>query len=198
LVEAAPPRLDGLMALPGVVELEEPVETEAQRAAREAALRATLEVALELLARARRSEGERLRDLASGHVAALGGLVEGATACDGAQPAAIKERLQRQLAELLEPDQGLSEDRLAQEVALLATKADVREELDRLRAHLEAARAMLAEGGPIGRRLDFLCQELNREANTVCSKSADLALTQIGLQLKSTIDQLREQIQNIE
>ena len=114
------------------------------------------------------------------------------------QPAALKERFSRQLDELLDENQGLPEERIAQEIAVLVTKADVREELDRLGAHLEAARELLAAGGPIGRRLDFLCQELNREANTLCSKSADLELTRIGLALKGTIEQLREQVQNIE
>ena len=92
----------------------------------------------------------------------------------------------------------LTADRLAQEVAVLAVKADIREEIDRLKAHLEQAADLLGAGGPCGRRLDFLSQELNREANTLCSKSQDVELTRIGLDLKATIDQVREQIQNIE
>jgi uncharacterized protein (TIGR00255 family) len=114
------------------------------------------------------------------------------------QPAALRERLRRQVAELMDSHDGLSEERLTQEAALLATKADVREELDRLSAHVAAARELLDGGGAIGRRLDFLCQELNREANTLCSKSPDVALTRTGLAIKNAIEQLREQVQNVE
>ena len=115
-----------------------------------------------------------------------------------AQPAAVRARLAKQIAELLPPVVALSEERLAQEVAMLAAKADVREELDRLAAHVAAARGLLDQGGAIGRRLDFLCQEFNREANTLCSKADDLALTNLGIELKASIEQLREQAQNIE
>ena len=139
-----------------------------------------------------------MAELAAGHLDSLAALAEEAAGLAALQPAALKARFQRQLDELLESGQGLPEERIAQEVAVLATKADVREELDRLQAHLGAARDLLAGGGAIGRRLDFLCQELNREANTICSKSADLELTRVGLGLKSTIEQLREQVQNIE
>ena len=111
---------------------------------------------------------------------------------------ALLERLRLQIADLREAGGGFSEERLAQEALLLATKADIREELDRLSAHLAAARRLLADGGPVGRKLDFLSQEFNREANTLCSKSASVALTAIGLDLKAAIDQLREQVQNIE
>jgi uncharacterized protein (TIGR00255 family) len=89
-------------------------------------------------------------------------------------------------------------DRLAQEIAILASKADVREELDRLSAHLEQARDLLISGEPVGRRLDFLCQELNREANTLCSKSSTIELTRVGMAIKATIEQFREQVQNVE
>ncbi len=121
-----------------------------------------------------------------------------AEAAAAAQPAAIRARFQTRLAELLDGVPPVPEERLAQEVALLIQRADVREELDRLTAHIAAARALLAESAEIGRRLDFLCQEFNREANTVCSKSAELGLTRLGLALKATIEQLREQVQNIE
>ncbi len=109
-----------------------------------------------------------------------------------------KARLQAQLAELLEGTPALPEERLAQEIAVLATKSDVREELDRLAAHIQAARALLAEAAGVGRKLDFLMQEFNREANTLCSKSVSLPLTSVGLSLKAAIEQLREQVQNIE
>jgi uncharacterized protein (TIGR00255 family) len=110
----------------------------------------------------------------------------------------FRERLREQLNEVLQASPPVSEERLAQELAVIATKADVREEIERLNAHLEACRELLNSGEPVGRRLDFLCQELNREANTICSKSADLPLTGIGLELKSVIEQFREQIQNVE
>ncbi len=125
-------------------------------------------------------------------------LVAAASANAATQPAAIKARLQTQLTELLGAENPVSPDRLAQEVAMMATRADVREELDRLRAHIVAARQLLGEGGAVGRRLDFLSQEFNREANTLCSKSADIELTRIGLALKAVIDRLREQAANIE
>jgi uncharacterized protein (TIGR00255 family) len=113
------------------------------------------------------------------------------------QPKALRDRLSAQLKELLEAGT-VAEERLAQEVALLALKADVREELDRLGAHVQEARALIASGDNVGRKLDFLAQEFNREANTLCSKSADIALTRIGLALKAAIDQFREQAQNVE
>jgi uncharacterized protein (TIGR00255 family) len=124
-------------------------------------------------------------------------LTDEAVQLASAQPAAVRERLSVQMKELLESPQ-ISEDRMAQEVALLATRVDVREELDRLRAHSQEARQLLRSGEAIGRKLDFLAQEFNREANTLCSKSADIALTRIGLALKHTIDQFREQAQNVE
>jgi len=130
------------------------------------------------------NEIERLRAAAAGSGAA--------------QPEALKARLRAQIALLLEAAPALSEERLAQEAALLITKADVREELDRLAAHTEAARDLLATGGAVGRKLDFLCQEFNREANTLCSKAVDVELTRIGLDLKAAIEQLREQVQNVE
>ncbi|MDP7101924.1 MAG: DUF1732 domain-containing protein, partial [Rhodospirillales bacterium] len=114
------------------------------------------------------------------------------------QPGNIREKLNQQVAELLNAVPNLPEERLAQEAAVLMTKADVREELDRLQAHIDAARALMEEGGVIGRRLDFLCQEFNREANTLCSKAADVELSKIGLELKAVIEQYREQVQNIE
>lgn len=194
----APPGLDGLLAVRGVVEIAEEEEDPEIKAAREAVLASDLELTLEALAEARRTEGERLNQVVVGHLTSLRDLVAGAAGCAAAQPEALRERLRSQIEELLAASPALPEERLAQEAAVLATKADVREEVDRLTAHLAAARDLLAGGGPVGRRLDFLCQELNREANTLCAKAPDVSLTRIGLELKTVIDQLREQIQNLE
>jgi len=190
----APPRLDGMLALPGVVERD---ETEAQPID-ETALLAAFETALAALAEMRRIEGSRLAAIAQAQLADLERLYNEAAATAALQPAAAKARIEAQLEPLLEAMPMLSEERLAQEVALIAARADIREELDRLEAHVAATRDLVTQGGAVGRKLDFLCQELNREANTICSKSADLRLTEIGLELKTTIEQLREQVQNIE
>ncbi len=195
---AAPPRLDGLLALRGVVEAVEEEETPEARAAREAAMAADLGLALDALVEMRRAEGKRLKGLVEGHLSSIAGLTGKAAATAAAQPEALRARLKEQVEELLAASPALPEERLAQEAAVLVTKADVREELDRLDAHLAAARELLAEGGPVGRRLDFLCQEFHREANTLCAKAADVELTRLGLELKGAIDQLREQVQNIE
>ena len=192
------PRLDGLLAVRGVVEFADETEENAVGESSLGEMKASLDQVLGALARARNEEGERIALVLSEQLAGI------ATSCDEAestaamQPQAIRQRLARQIAELTEDRPELPEERLAQEAALLMTKADVREELDRLAAHLEAARALLAEEGAIGRRLDFLCQEFNREANTLCSKAADMELTRIGLALKAMIEQFREQVQNIE
>jgi uncharacterized protein (TIGR00255 family) len=186
-----------LLAVRGVVEpLEDDGEADAD--AREAAMAKSLEAALDSLAEMRRTEGARLADVLAEHLDEIERLSKAAASCAAAQPDAIRERLKTQLAMLLEASPPLSEERLAQEVALLAGKADVREEIDRLNAHVVAARDLVAGGGAVGRRLDFLCQEFNREANTLCSKAQDVELTRIGLDLKAAIDQLREQVQNVE
>lgn len=194
----AAPRLDGLLAVRGVVELVEEEDTPEVAAAREAAMGQDLELALTALVEARRGEGERLRQLVEDHLEAIAGLVDQAGRSAAAQPETLRLRLRTRLKELLEAAPALPEERLAQEAAVLITKADPREELDRLGAHVAAARELLAAGGAIGRRLDFLCQEFNREANTLCAKSPDVELTSLGLELKTRIDQLREQVQNIE
>ena len=157
-----------------------------------------LEAALDDLVAARRGEGTHLKAAVEAHLTTVATLTAAAAACAATQPDALRERLKTQVEALLDSVPALSEDRLAQEAALLIARGDVREELDRLGAHVAAARALLAEGGTVGRRLDFLCQEFNREANTLCSKSSDVGLTRIGLDLKSAIEQLREQVQNIE
>ena len=194
---AGPQRLDSLLGVRGVIETEER-DVEAEKAELEPQLLADLVTLLDRLGAARSEEGNRLLAVLHHHLDRLDGLTQAASTCAATQPAALRDRLHRQVREILEAATGIAEDRLTQEIALLATKADVREELDRLTAHLAQARALLAGGGAIGRKLDFLCQELNREANTLCSKSVDLELTRIGLDLKATIEQLREQIQNIE
>lgn len=192
-----PQRLDALLSVRGVIEAEDR-DIEAEKADLAPHLQFGLDSLLDRLAEARSAEGARLVDALQSHLDTLQGLTAAARDCAGSQPAALRERLHRQVRELLADSPGLPEDRLTQEAALLASKADVREELDRLAAHLSQMRALIAGGGAIGRKLDFLCQELNREANTLCSKSVDLELTRIGLDLKATIEQLREQVQNIE
>jgi uncharacterized protein (TIGR00255 family) len=198
-VEAAPPRLDGLLAIRGVLETAEEEEpSPEQRERRHKAMLASAEVALGRLVEMREAEGTRLGEVLERRLEEIAGLVRDAEATAGAQPEAIRTRLKSLIAALMETGASFSEERLAQEAALLVGRADVREELDRLEAHIAAARDLLGEGTGIGRRFDFLCQEFNREANTLCSKSADLELTRIGLALKSSIEQLREQVQNVE
>lgn len=197
-IEAAPPRLDGLLALRGVVETVED-EDEAIVAARCSEVLLSWAGALDRLAAARAEEGARIAQLLRGQLDEMGGLAAVAADCAAAQPAAICERLLAVVANLTGPDApALPEERVAQEVALLAARADIREEIERLRAHIHQAGDLLEEGMAVGRRLDFLCQELNREANTLCSKSADIELTRAGLALKAVIEQFREQVQNIE
>ena len=193
-IDAAAPRLDGLLALKGVIESGEEVEDEERRAA----LLRSAEGAIAQLAAMRQAEGARLQPVLEARLAEIAAFTAEAEESAAAQPAALRARLEDQLAALGSAIPPLPADRLAQEVALLVVRADVREEIDRLAAHLAAARALLAEDGAIGRRFDFLCQEFNREANTLCSKSADIGLTRIGLALKAAIEQLREQVQNIE
>jgi len=196
-VEAAPPRIDGLLALRGVVEM---VEDESDTVL-EKRRRTVLDgwaTALDRLAEARVEEGARLAAVLCGQLAELQALVEAAAECAAVQPAAIRQRLLTALAGLSDLVPGMPEERVAQEMALLITRADIREELERLRAHIEQAGDLLHQGEAVGRRLDFLCQELNREANTLCSKSADIELTRVGLSLKAAAEQFREQAQNIE
>ncbi|MBB6251836.1 uncharacterized protein (TIGR00255 family) [Nitrospirillum iridis] len=195
---AAPPRLDALLAIRGVIDTGEEAEQPEDRAALEAAIGKTVTQAILALSTARLAEGARLVTVLAGHLEEIASLTEAAANTATLQPQALRDKLKAQVQALLEAVPALPEERLAQEAALLIAKADVQEELDRLRAHIAQARDMLAEGGAVGRRLDFLCQEFNREANTLCSKSADVELTRIGLSLKATIEQFREQVQNIE
>jgi uncharacterized protein (TIGR00255 family) len=196
-VEAAPPRLDGLIGLRGIIEMVEDEPDEAVDARRETLVEAW-GVALERLVVARGEEGARLAVVLSAQLAELAELVAAASASAAAQPEALRARLKQSLAALDELVPGISQERVAQELALLVSRGDIREELDRLRAHIAQAGELLAKGDSIGRQLDFLCQELNREANTLCSKSADIELTRIGLALKVAVEQFREQVQNLE
>jgi uncharacterized protein (TIGR00255 family) len=197
-VTAAPPTLDGILSLRGVLEPQTTELSEADMAARDAAVLGSLAIALDALASARREEGSRLLSILSQQIERMTELVLAAERLAATQPAHLRARLRTMVDELMAERTGVSEERLAQEIAMLLTKADVREELDRLKAHLAQARDLFAAKGAQGRRLDFLAQEFNREANTLCSKSSDIELTRVGLELKAVIDQLREQVQNVE
>jgi uncharacterized protein (TIGR00255 family) len=198
-VEASPPSLDGILALKGVIEVAEAEETEDERRVAEAAVVAGFEQTLAGLAEMRRSEGAALSRVLDARLAEIAALAARAEAAPGRKPEAIRARLAEQVATLLDASaQRFDADRLHQEAILLAAKADIREELDRLVAHVAQARKLLADGGPAGRRLDFLAQELNRESNTLCAKANDVELTNIGLELKAVVEQFREQVQNLE
>ncbi len=193
--KASPPDMAGLLALPGVIEAAPEEDAEA-RAALEAAMGASIAAVLDALKAAREAEGAALAPVLSGLVGRIAELVAAAEKEAASQPAVVKERFQRRMAELA--GEGNHEERIVQEAAALAAKADVREELDRLAAHIAAARELIGGGGAVGRKLDFLMQEFMREANTLCSKSATTALTAVGLDLKAVIEQLREQTANVE
>lgn len=194
---AAPPAADGLLALRGVLEAADDIDTPEQRAAVEAAMAISIARALDGLKAARNQEGAALVPVLSGLVDSISQLVAAAETEAATQPAVLKERFVKRISELVNDLSGL-DDRVIQEAALLAVKADVREELDRLKSHVDAARVLIATDGAVGRKFDFLAQEFMREANTLCSKSATTTLTAIGLELKATIEQLREQVQNVE
>ena len=196
---ALPPRAELLLALPGVMRsAAAQEESEEERAALQDAVRAGFVAALDGLAEARAAEGRKLAEIVLANLREIAALHEAAGLEAAKQPDLHRARLAAQLAEIIGGTPNLPEERIAQEIALLATKSDVREELDRLSAHIEAARVLLRDGAGVGRKLDFLMQEFNREANTLCSKSASVPLTNIGLALKAAIEQLREQVQNIE
>jgi uncharacterized protein (TIGR00255 family) len=192
------PRLDTLLGMRGVVETVEGEESEDAQAALHHALIASLSAALDELVSARASEGERLQSVIEKQLAAISSLIERAAAASARQPQAILARLGEQIARLTEPGSNLDPDRLHQEALLLAAKADIQEELDRLRAHVAAANELIESDQPVGRKFEFLAQEFNREANTICSKASDIEISRTGLELKTVIDQLREQVQNIE
>lgn len=195
---AAKPRWDGILAVRGVVQSEDATEqTEEERAAFEAALVAGFSVALEGLAQARQAEGRTLATIFSDAADRLDAGIAAARVTAAAAPASALERI-RQRLESLAPELKLDPQRLAQEAAIAAARADVQEELERLSAHAAELRSLITKPEPAGRRLDFLSQELTREANTLCSKSSDLELTRIGLDLKTVVDQIKEQAANVE
>lgn len=198
LPDASPPSIEGLLGLRGVIEAVEDDVDEDARAALEKELQKSLSEASAGLAAARAEEGARLLRVLGEFVNNLDDLCRQAQGAAEVQGDTIRARMQEQLADILADTSAIDPGRLEQEVALLMTKADIREELDRLAAHIASVQELLAAGGAIGRRLDFLCQELNREANTICSKATDTALTRVGLDMKATIEQFREQVQNIE
>ena len=197
-VDAAAPRLDGILSLKGVIEVVDEDEREEDRRAAEEAVIAGFRATIAELAAMRRHEGEALRQVLTQRVREIAALAAQAEAAPGRRPEAVKARIAEQVATLIGASDRFDPDRLHQEAILIASKADIREELDRLASHVTQVERLIAAGGAIGRRLDFLAQELNREANTLCSKSNDVELTNIGLELKSVVEQFREQVQNLE
>ena len=197
-VETAPLRPEALLGIKGVLEVVEPEESEAETQARTAAMLTGLAEALDGMVQAREAEGRHLSAIVLQQVATIERLVALVAASPARSAEAIRQRLREQVGRLLETGIGLDEGRIYQEAAMLATRADVEEELKRLGAHIAGARELVTSREPAGRRLDFLAQEFNREANTLCSKSSDPETTRAGLELKAVIDQMREQVQNIE
>ena len=191
-------RLDTLLNMRGVVETAEPEESEEQQAALGHALLAGLAAALDQLVAARAAEGKRLQEVIEKQLAAIDGLIACAASAAARQPQLLGERIREQVARLTDTGVALEPERLHQEALLLAAKADIQEELDRLRSHVASANELMASSQPVGRKLEFLSQEFNREANTICSKAADIEISRTGIELKTVIDQLREQVQNIE
>jgi uncharacterized protein (TIGR00255 family) len=197
-IEATPPSLDGLLALKGVIEVSDSEEREDERRSAEAAVTKGFAEVIEALGEMRHHEGAALGRVLSARLGEITALAERAEQAPGRRPDAIRARLAEQVAVLLAQSDRFDPDRLHQEAIMIATKADVREELDRLAAHIAQAQHLIGQGGAIGRRLDFLAQELNREANTLCAKANDVELTNIGLELKAAVEQFREQVQNVE
>jgi uncharacterized protein (TIGR00255 family) len=197
-LQVQPPTLDGILSIRGVVEIADAEPDEAARAELDEAILAGLDAALTGLVGMRDREGASLGNVLALRIDEIERLVREAEESPARAPETIRERLAEQIALLLDAAPALDPDRLHQEAVLLAAKADIREEIDRLNAHIAAARTLFADGGPVGRRLDFLAQEFNREVNTLCAKSNDRALTATGLEMKAVVDQLREQIQNLE
>ena len=197
-IDAVAPSIDGLLALKGVIELVEPESNEAEDKAAKVAAGAAFDQALLDLVEMRQREGVTLGQILSQRMEEIERLARKAEAAPGRKPDAIRTRLAEQIAALLETSDRFDPDRLNQEALLIAAKADIREELDRIASHVSQARDLISKGGPVGRRLDFLAQEFNREVNTCCSKSNDLELTNTGLEMKNVVEQFREQVQNLE
>jgi uncharacterized protein (TIGR00255 family) len=195
---AAKVSTDALLGLKGVFEFVAVEISEEEQAKRDAGVLASLNEAIIALNTARRSEGARLLDVLTAHITRIEDLTIAARDNPSRTPETIRKRLQEQVARIVDASSSFDVERLHQEAVIIATRADIQEEVDRLLGHVEAARELLSSHEPVGRKLDFLAQEFNREANTLCSKAGDKAMTTIGLDLKTTIDQLREQVQNIE
>jgi uncharacterized protein (TIGR00255 family) len=197
-IDAVAPSIDGLLAIKGVIEVVEPDSIEAEGKAARAAAAAMFEQTLQSLIEMRKREGVTLGQILSQRMDEIESLMKKAEAAPGRKPEAIRARLAEQIAALLDASDRFDPDRLSQEAVMIAAKADIREELDRIASHIAQAREMIGKGGAIGRRLDFLAQEFNREVNTCCSKSNDLELTNTGLEMKNVVEQFREQVQNLE
>jgi uncharacterized protein (TIGR00255 family) len=197
-IDAVAPSIDGLLGIKGVIEVVEPESNEDEDKAAKAAAARAFDEALDNLVAMRRREGTSLGQILSQRLDEIETLAKKAETAPGRKPEAVRARLAEQVAALLETTDRFDADRLSQEALLIAAKADIREELDRIASHLSQARELIGKGGPIGRRLDFLAQEFHREVNTTCSKSNDLELTNTGLELKSVVEQFREQVQNLE
>lgn len=197
-IDAVAPSVDGLLAIKGVIEVVEPESDEEEDKAAKAAAMTAFEQALTSLVEMRGREGETLGQVLGARMDELEQLARRAEAAPGRKPEAIRARLAEQIAALLATSDRFDQDRLTQEALLIATRADIREELDRIASHIAQARDMIGKGGPVGRRLDFLAQEFNREVNTCCSKSNDIELTNTGLAMKNVVEQFREQVQNLE
>jgi uncharacterized protein (TIGR00255 family) len=197
-IDTTPPSMDGILGLKGVIEVLDEDESEEDRRAAEAAAIAGFGKALASLAEMRRREGDALAKVLLARLDEIAALTTRAENAPGRKAEAIKARLAEQIAALMDTGTRFDPDRLYQEAILIASKADIREELDRLVAHVAQVRRLIEAGGPAGRKLDFLSQELNRESNTLCAKSNDVELTNIGLELKTVVEQFREQVQNLE
>lgn len=196
-VDCAKPQPENILNIRGVVEQVDDEVSAAEQKELGQALEQSFKSCVDLLSQTRTSEGEAMARVIGGQIETIGQLTEQARRQESASIDAIRQRLELQIKDLI-GEQGIEKDRLAQEVALMTVKADIREELDRLDAHVAAAQALLKTSGVVGRKLDFLTQEFNREANTLCSKAPDMELKNIGLELKTVIDQMREQVQNVE
>lgn len=196
--DLAPSTAEGILQLRGVLDLPQGDTDTESRVARDAAVLDAFDAALESLEVSRTAEGEALASVLERHIASIEMLTREARNDPARSVEAIRARLGAQVALLMDASAGLDESRLHMEAAFLAAKADIQEELDRLDTHVAQARALIEEGAAVGRRLDFLSQEFNREANTLCSKSNAASISAIGLQLKAVVDQFREQVQNLE
>ena len=195
---APAPTAEGLLALRGVLDIVDSSETAGLAPEMTAAILSSLDEALAALAMDRAQEGQRLNRVLTAQVDEIERLTQFVQSSPSRSPEAIRAGLADQIARLLDSSSALDPARLHQEAVIIATRADVEEELQRLKAHVASARALFSEGGPAGRKLDFLAQEFNREANTLTSKATDVEISRAGLALKTVIDQMREQVQNIE